>query len=174
MIPTRLLVLQRLQSLLETLEFRGETLDMTGKITRGRSIVGDDVQPAPAALHIIEAPRPDFASYAGEDAFMRKDSMTLMIQGRAIDDKLNPGDEAYWLAAAVEKRLSRITAIKSNGSGNPAFPEHWMLGKLITGLEVASSVVRPPEDKVSQWAFFFLVLRVGIAVDIAQPYTDGP
>lgn len=172
LIPKRLLVLQRLTDLLQTVEFRGQVLDLTGKVTRGRNIIGDEVEPDPAALHIIEAPRPDFALYAGEDAFMRKDNMMLMIQGRAVDDKLVPGDEAYYLAAAVEQRLARVTAIKSGG--RPAYPEHYMLGDLITGLEVAPSVVRPPEDKVSKWAFFFLVLRVGIAVDIGEPYTSVP
>lgn len=171
MTPTRLLVVQRLCTLLETLEYQGQPIDLTGKVTRGRNIVGEEV--AAPALSIIEAPRPDFASFAGEEHFMRKDNMILMIQGRAVDDKLLAGDNAYWLAAAVEQRLSRITAEKSNGMG-AQFPEHYMLGKLITGLEVAPPVVRPPEDKVSQWAFFFLVLRVGIAVDIRSPYTAAP
>lgn len=170
MTPTRLLVVQRLCTLLETLEFKGQPLDMTGKVSRGRNILGEEV--AAPALSIIEAPRPDFASFAGEEHFMRKDNMILMIQGRAVDDKLLPGDEAYWLAAAVEQRLSAITATKKHGS--PEFPEHHLLGNLITGLEIAPPVVRPPEDKVSQWAFFFLVLRVGIAVDTRSPYTAAP
>ena len=169
-IPKRLLVLQRLCTLLETLEIDGEIVDMTGKVTRGRNIIGEEIE-APA-LAILEAPRPDFASYSGEEAFMRKDHMILLIQGRAIDDKLLPGDKAYYLAAAVEQRLSLIVKTKPNG--NPQYPEHHMLGNLITSLEVAPPVVRPPEDKVSQWAFFFLVLRVGIAVDISAPYTSTP
>lgn len=169
-IPTRLVVVQRLCSLLETVEFKGESLDLEGSVFRGRNIFGDESK-APA-LSILEAPRPDFATYAGEEQFMRKDSMILMIQGRAIDDKLNPSDNAYWLSAAVEQRLSRVTAVKSGG--RPLFPEDYLLGNLITSMEVAPPVVRPPEDKVSSSAFFFLVLRVGIAVAISDPYTPVP
>lgn len=168
LVPKRLLVLKRLCTLLEELEVDGAIVDMSGKITRGRNIMGEEVQ-APA-LSILEAPRPEFATYAGEEHFMRKESMLLMIQGRAVDDKLNPGDPAYYLEAAVEKRLSMIIAEKSGG--RPLYPEHHMLGKLITSMEVAPPVVRPPEDKVSASAFFFLVLRVGIAVDISEPYTQ--
>ncbi len=176
MIPTRLLVVQRLCTLLEEIQFDGTTLDLTGKVTRGRNIIGDEVKPTvlnPVVLNVLEAPRPDFATYSGEDAFMRKDSMILMIQGRAMDDKLLPGDSAYYLAAAVEQRLSRVMAVNQR-SGMPKYPEHHLLGNLITGMEVAPPVVRPPEDKVSAWAFFFLVLRVGIAVDISEPYTAAP
>lgn len=173
MTPTRLLVVQRLCSLLEELEVNGAYVDMVGKVFRGRNIIGEEVQ-APA-LAILEAPRPDFATFAGEEHFMRKDSMLLMIQGRADDDKLNPSDNAYWLAAAVEQRLSRVIAQKKSGmNGGGEFPEHYMLGNLITKMEMAPPVVRPPEDKVSRWAFFFLVLRVGVAVDIRSPYTLTP
>lgn len=169
-IPTRLLVCQRFDALLSNLTVKGAPLDLTGKIIRGRSVIGDETRPP--ALSILESPRPDFATYAGEDWSWRKDKLMLLIQGRAEDDKLNPGDEAYWLEAAVEEKLYRVVATKPNG--NPLYPDDYMLGGLITGLEVAPPVVRPPEDKTSASAFFFLVLRVGIAVEIGKPYTEVP
>ncbi len=170
-IPTRLLVVQRLCTLLETLEYKGQALDLTGKVFRGRNILGDT--DGAHTLAILESPRPDFALYAGVDLEARKDKLTLLIQGRAPDDKLYPGDSAYWLCAAVEERLGLIVQTSSK-SGRAVYAEQYMLGNLITDLEIAPPVVRPPEDKVSSSAFFFLVIRVGIAVEIGKPYTEVP
>lgn len=173
LIPTRLLVLQRLTELLEgPLTVEGVEVDMTGAVFRGRNLVGEERKAGPV-LSILEAPRPDVASYAGENAFMSSDRWTLLITGMTGDDKINPGDPAYYLCAAVQQRLHRIVAVKGT-SGTPLYPEHYMLGKSITGLEVAPPVVRPPDDKVSSSAFFFLPVRVGIAVNYGEPYTSVP
>lgn len=172
MTPTRLLVMQRLCALLEEtpLVVNGKSTDLTGAVVRGRNIIGEEQKPLPM-LSILEAPRPDVASFAGEEGFMRHDKWTLLIQGRALDDKLNPSDNAYWLEAAVEERLSQIMATKRSGS--PEFPAVYMLGGLITTFEIAPPVVRPPDDKVSAAAYFFLPIRVGIAVNVGSPYTSG-
>lgn len=171
-IPTRLLVIQRLCDLLtsEPLEVHGVMVNLTDKVLRGRSVIGDDV--ATPTLAILESPRADFAVYSGEEEIGRKDNLTLLVQGRIDQDMLTPGDEAYWFAAAIEERLSRVLEVKPS-NGRPLYPEHYMLGNLITKLEVAPPVSRPPEDKASATAFFFLVLRVGIAVEIGKPYTDA-
>ena len=170
-IPTRLLILQRLQALLEgPLVFKEQPLPMEGKVFRGRNILGDES--AGQSLSILEAPRPDFAYFAGEEKMMRKDKLTLLIQGRTPDDKLNPCDNAYYLCAAVEERLNRVIAERSAGRDGGLYPEHYLLGNLITDMEVAPPVVRPPEDKVSSSAFFFLAVRVGIAGEIGRPYTQ--
>lgn len=171
LIPTRLLVLRRLQALLEgPLLVEGEAVDLFGAVFRGRNLIGEERKPLPA-LSVLEAPRPDMADYAGENSFMRKDRWTLLITGMVQDDKLNPSDPAYHLCAAVEERLGRVVAIAPQ-SGKPLYPEHYMLGNLITGLEVAPPVIRPPDDKVSATAFFFLPIRVGIAVPVGRPYTS--
>ena len=170
-IPTRLLVMQRLQKLLETTyDVDGRIIDTTGRVTRNRNLTGEEVKDD--ALSILEAPRPDFAVFAGEGEGWRKDNLTILIQGRVLDDKLQPGDNGYWFAAAVEQRLCRITEEKSQGREGGMYPEHYMLGGTITKLEIAPPVVRPPEDKVSAMAFFFLAVRLGIAVKIGEPYTS--
>ena len=137
---------------------------------RGRHVIGNEQTPLPA-LAILEAPRPDVADYADEEAFMRHDKWTLLIQGRALDDKLNPSDTAYWLEAAVEERLSQVIATKSSGTAK--YPAVYMLGGLVTSFEIAPPVVRPPDDKVSAAAYFFLPIRVGIAANVGSPYTSG-
>jgi hypothetical protein len=169
-IPTRLLIMQRLTALLETLVINGVETDLTKFVFRGKNLVGDERADGPS-LSILESPRPDIASFAGEEAFARKEWWTLLITGMTKDDRVNPYDPAYYLQAAVDERLNRVIAIKSNGSGSPLYPEHHLLGGLITGLEVAPPVIRPPEERVSSTAFFFLPIRVGVAVQFGKPYT---
>ncbi len=170
-IPTRLLVQQRLAELLETLvDADGLEINMAGAVFRNRTLIGSEANLLPC-ISILESPRPDIATYAGEEAFARLDNLTLLITGMVEDDLENPGDEAHLFVAAVEARLSRILGPLRTGGRGPEFPEHFMLGDLITKLEIAPPVVRPPEDKVSKTAFFFLPIRVGIAVKIGDPYT---
>src|SRR5690606_11541926 len=96
---------------------------------------------------------------------------TLLIQGIAEDDKANPGDAAYYLAAAVEAQLAKLTAMKP-GRPVPLYPDDHLLGGLVTGIEIAPPLVRPPEKEVSSTAYFFLPLLVGVAVAPGQPYTS--
>lgn len=170
-IPIRLAILQALTAHLERITpGAGYQHDLSGKVFRGMNLIGADRRDLPA-LSILEAPRPDIAIFAGDWSEMRYDQWTLLIQGMAQDDKRNPSDPAYYLCADVEQQLSRITATRP-ATGNPAYPQEHLLGGLITGLELAPPVVRPPEDKVSTTAFFFLPVRVGVAVDTGRPYTS--
>lgn len=173
-IPTRLLVLKRFTELLETtLIVDGTPVDMAGAVFRGRNLIGEERKGGPV-ISVLEAPRPDVAAYAGENAFSMSEKWTLLITGMIEDDPINKGDPAHYFCAAVQERLSRVVAVKRN-SGNPEYPEHHMLGNLITSMEVAPPVVRPPDDKVSSsTAFFFLPVRVGIAVNLTEPYTSVP
>lgn len=173
--PTRLLVLQRLGAVIENTSWpTEEDLDATlqNKVFRGRNLSGEEDKPWPI-VSIIEAPRPDIGVYAGEDMFMRQDRWTLLINGIILDDKLHPTDAAYHLCAAVEMSLGRIIA-KKPGSGRPLYPDEHMLGDLISSFEIAPPVIRPPSDKASAAAFFFLPVRVGIATPVGQPYTPVP
>lgn len=172
-IPLRLLILQRLvEHLYGLTEADGYHFTLTDKnVHRGRSILGAESavsRETRAVVSIIEAPRPDIAAYAGEWNEARHDMWTLLIQGQTFTD-LRDSDQAYFLCADVEQHLSRITAVRAE-TGNPVYPDVFNLGGLITSLEIAPPVVRPPEDRVSTAAFFFLPVRVGIAVKVGEPY----
>lgn len=172
--PKRLLVVKRLCDLLETepMEVDGKTYNMKGAVWRGRNILGEEIKPLPA-ISVLESPRPDFAIYAGEDE-ARRDNMTLLVTGLIESrDKYNPSDAGYWFHAAVEERLSRVADVKP-GSGNPKYPEHYMLGDLLSSFDVGAPVVRPPDDKTRSCAYFFLPIRVGIATLVTEPYTQVP
>jgi hypothetical protein len=172
LVPTRLLVLQRLQSVIETVTpgQTAESYNLTGKVFRGRMLIGEEVKPLPA-VSLIEAPQTDAnAVFTRDYQQARKDMWNLFVQGIVADDPTNPCDAAYNLCAAVEMRLARITAVDNN-SGNALYPQDYLLGNLISDLEIMAPVVRPPEKTVSGSAFFFLPLRVGVAVPVGTPYT---
>lgn len=173
LIPTRLLILQRLQALLEGITDlgNGETIDLSKSVYRGRILLGAEV--STPCLSILEAARPDASvDMRGDFDEWRAEGWTLLLQGMIADDPFNPTDRAYWLQAAVEKRLSRIVA--DNDFATPAWPENFMLGNLINKFEIGPPVVRPPEDKVSATGFFFQPVRVGISGRIDEPYTTVP
>lgn len=173
MIPTRLLILRRIAELLATISDIGlpEQVDMADKVFRGRVLFGADVKPLPM-LSILEAPRPDVAAdHKGDWDEWRTEGWTLLVQGVIEDDIANPTDNAYFLEAAVEQKLAEINA--TNDFGQPADPDVFMLGGLINRLEIGPPVVRPPENNPSASGFFFLPIRVGIAVDLSSPYTAG-
>ena len=171
-IPTRLLILRRLTALLEEIVYQdelGNDVSLQGKVFRGRILLGEESKPP--LLAILEAARPDpHTGYVGDENDTHHDMWPILVQGIIEDDIENPTDPAYFMAAAVEAQLSKIIAVDAN-TGHPSFPQHKDLGGLITALEIMPPVVRPPEDKVSAKAFFFLPIRMGIAISSDQPYT---
>jgi hypothetical protein len=167
--PKRLAVLIRLQALMGQISTAdGDAFDMVGKVHRNRLLFGADVVNDPPLLSIIEAPRSDTAFFGGEDSINRADKWTLMIQGLVADTKRDDdADNAYFLVQDVERRLARITDVKG-GSGMPKFPGDYMLNGMISAVEIAPPVVRPPEAGVSDNMFFYLPIRVSIGVKIGE------
>lgn len=166
--PKRLQILIALQQLLQTISVsNGAAFDMQGRVYRGRLLFGADVSDDPPALSVIEAPRAEYADFGGDDRDHRKDQWTLMIQGIVADDKTErTTDDAYYLCQDVERCLHKLQQKKPSGS--PLFPEFHMLGGKITSVEIAPPVIRPPEAQVSSHTFFYLPIRVGVAVEIGE------
>lgn len=177
-IPSRLAILTALCNVLAN-PTPGEDGDTFGvlKVYRGRAILGDDIKVDPNCLAVIESPISDpSVQYVGDGYEMRRDKLTLLIQGRAPDSMNDSADLAeqssdiaYYLESAVESRLARVQV--TNHQGDPLYPSDFQLGGLIIDLEIGAPVVRPPEAKLSATAFFFLPVRVGIAKQSDQPYT---
>lgn len=171
--PKRLQVLLALRDLLGGIRVaEGAAFDvMPDAVHVNRLLFGQDVinqSYGGVTLSIVEAPRPDFAQFAGENNIESVDKWTLMIQGITPDDK-SPDTEhlPYYLVQDVQRRMRRIMEVKE-GSGSKRYPEHYMLGGKITTVEFAPPVVRPPEMQVSSHAFFYLPIRLGIAVEIGE------
>jgi hypothetical protein len=167
--PKRLAVIIALQNLLSHISTdNGDAFDMIGKVFRNRILIGADITGDPPALAIIEAPRPDIAIFAGEENEARKDMWTIMIQGIVADDRTDvTTDDAYFLCQDVERRLKRIMATKPQ-SGSPEFKEDYLLGGMITSVEIAPPVIRPPEAGIANNSFFYLPIRLGIAAKIGE------
>lgn len=166
--PKRLAVITRLVEVLEQISTEdGDAFTMAGRVYRNRILIGADVTDKPPVLAIIESPRAEPGIFAGEGKEARRDSWTIMIQGITADDRKNSGDDVYYLCQDVERRLLRISATKGH-SGNPRYPDVHLLGGMITAIEIAPPVIRPPEAGVANNSFFYLPVRLGMAAEIGE------
>ncbi len=68
-------------------------------------------------------------------------------------------------------RLARLIQMDPR-TGTPTFPDEHFLGSLISGLTIGQGVVRPPDEKVSPKAFFYIPLVVELSTDVSNPYAD--
>jgi hypothetical protein len=166
-IPYRLKVMKALQELIAGASTAdGYAFDLADKVYRNRVLIGAEITDRPPAVAIVEAPRADIATFAGEEAAFRKDYWTIMIQGIAADNRKSTEDDIYYLCQDVERRLNRMQAETRNG--NPEYKEHYLLGGMITSVEIAPPVIRPPEAGVANNAFFYLAIRLGMAAKIGE------
>lgn len=171
--PTRLLILERLTTLLEGVNRDG--FNLAGGVLRGKNIIGQDPFRNGNRDHIvamIESPRADAAvDYRADWREMRSDGWVILLQGIVKDDNTPTApDRAYWLQAAVEEQLSRILATDPS-NGDPKYPDDFNLGGLISHIEIGPPVVRPPEDILSASAFFFQPIRLTVPQLVTKPYT---
>ena len=174
MISKKLLAMQRLTTHLEAIAFTSTfagtgDVNLAGKVYRGRTVFGDEVQPP--FLAILEQPRQLLPETAGDGKLARKDQWQLLIQGFAVDYKLNPTDPAYELLAHVEMRLARIVAQKTNGGG-AAYPAEFRLGNIVESTRFQNPIVRPPDNDVSDTAYFYMPVTFEIVTDMISPFIE--
>ncbi len=162
--PQKLLVLKALTTLLEGVTPTAPTIqpalsNLNGRVFRGRARFGDN--DPDVMLSILESPRPQSLVYT--DAEQASHGMwSLLIQGWCPDDKDNPSDSLYFFLEDIERRLDRITA-EAQATGYPKYPEHYMLGGLITQFVRGQGTVRPPTENISSKSFFYIPVQVGLA-----------
>jgi hypothetical protein len=127
---------------------------------RGKSIVS--AKEVEDCLSILEAPRPAFASYAGEN-IVAKGAWTLLLQGWPKDDKDHPSDPAYYLSEAVHKHLAEV--IRQPSDGTQRDDPLYLFGHDIGSMIIGEPVVRPPEEGASRLAMFYIPLIVEVTTD---------
>jgi hypothetical protein len=174
--PIALAALKALTAHLEGIKpTNGYDFDLQGRVFRGRVRFGHG-EPLPM-LSILEAPRPEdglLLPVAGESSRHSAREWGLLVQGWAVDDPENPTDPAYYLMAAVERRLSDMVAVKA--SGQPVDPAAYLLGRTTAGktristATIGPGLVRPPQEGISDTAFFYLPVSLQRTVDPANPY----
>lgn len=142
------------------------TTDLSGSVVRGVLTIGSD-RKVPL-LAINEPPTPTDSLFADAGATKKKEVWRLLLQGFAEADENNSNDPAYLLKAITEQRLSRLV---EETQGRHTFPEGKAFAKLVIAkLKVHQGVVRPPDDKVSPTAFFYIPLTIEMGTDICNPY----
>lgn len=141
--------------------------DLRKSVFTGKMIFGTEV--AYPAVAILEASQMIPGLFAGEGGQKRKDELQLLVQGFSNADNTveDPTSPAYQLMAAVETRLARINAMKG---GVVHYPDDYLLGGLLTKFMINKGVVRPPEEKVSAKAYFYLPVIAHLSVEVANPY----
>ncbi len=179
--PFRLRVMMALTDVLEGISISGGYKhDMAGSVFRGRNIFGDaggdeeGGDPIPM-ISILEAPIAPEQIRPPEESSKSTGLWDLLIQGFVEDDKVNPTDPAYRLAADCTKALAiaknATSAARHTGgkpqpimgirapNGNPA----------ILDIYIGAPVCRPP-DEVSGKAYFWLGITFKLAENLESPY----
>lgn len=155
----KLEIMQALTALLEGTD----GYDLTGRVYRGRKTVSE--YDALESMSILEAPRESPADGVGYERESRKlFAWRVNVQGWPREDTLHPSDPAYLMAAAVEERLARISAcqpVSSTGNGgDPVYPDDYLLGRRVHSVDVGDSIVVPPTEGLSKFAFFYIPLTI--------------
>lgn len=171
MVSRQLDILRALTAHLEGMTVAGGYgFNMQGRVFRGVMQWGAEM-PLPC-IGIVEAPVPDERPRtAGHERAFRAEDWVLLVQGWVEDDAIHPTDPAYELKAAVEQRLAEVIAIDDR-KGSPMFPSAYRLGNRINGLTIGPGVVRPPQEKVSAKAFFYLPIVPNVALTPTAPFVS--
>lgn len=168
----RLAVLKALTTHLETEVSiaNGYQHDLVGRVLRGRMLFTDhDSVPM---VSLLEALNPDrFPRRAGNEdnisSPIHHEKWILLAQGWVADDKVNPTDPAYPLMADVKKAFAKL----AQGPDHRNLGQHpsYLLGGLITGIEIEPGTVRPPDEN-SSLAYFYMRLILKFSEDTRDPY----
>lgn len=163
--PTRLRVLIGLTDVLKGItRAEGYAFDIGENVYRGILNYGDE-EKGKTFLSIIEPPAPpDQQPLPGEGGTDLTGDWDLVIQGFTPEDRMNPSDPAQYLLADIKRALGLHR--RANGRGNR--PYFGMPGTVLD-IQVGAGTVRPP-DELSISAYCYLLVRLKIAEDTADPY----
>jgi hypothetical protein len=170
--PLRLQIQKNLSDLLRTISpANGYVFDFSGaedsddnRVFRGRSIFGDG-DPVPM-ISILESPIPLDQLPVPDGSGFGQGGWELVLQGFVDDDKNNPTDPAHVALADVRKCLAIEAKKLSLMDDDNSFLG---LPRIITGVNIGTGVVRPP-DEVSAKAYFWLLIVLELVEDITDPY----
>ncbi len=169
--PLRLAVLKKLTSLIETVTVaNGYLYDLNGSVFRGRTTFGE-TDPIPL-ISLLEGESPEPVNLAGANNNQRERLWSIILQGWVDNDHANPSDNAYKLAAEVERCIGQINAV--NKQGDASVPEWYRLGGAlqVTKFVIGAPVVRPPSEGIEKHATFYMPLLIGLAEKAGEPYPN--
>jgi len=165
----KLIIMRRLTAMIESVtDFsyvdeegvtRSVTYDLTGRVYRGRKTVS--VVDAKDAVSILEAPRSIVGDPAGLEGVLRGEPWTLNIQGWPVEDRENPSDPAYVMAAAVRQRLSSLIAV-SRETGEAVNSDEFRFGNIVNSVAFGATIVVPPTEGLSAVTFWYIPLIISL------------
>lgn len=168
----RLTVLKRLCEFLsqEVSEANGYKHSLENAVFRGRMFsTNNDPLPMVTILENIDPDRHPGRAGGENQHAMTNENWVLLVQGWAVDDKVNPCDTAYELMADVRKALAKLKQRPNPVTGGPENPEY-LLGGLIAGMTMEPGIARPPIEQVSSKAFFWMRVVLKFVEDPNDPY----
>ena len=157
----RLQVLKALTAALEEITIaNGYQHDVAG-VYRGRLVLTED--DGLPALTIVEPPQFADTLEVPRGNAVSEVKLTVLIQGFVDDDRNHPTDPAYRLLGDVQKRLAEEKR-RNRGFDILGFAERVM------SLEIGQGVVRPPDELVSDTAFFWLPVTLTFVERLHDPF----
>jgi hypothetical protein len=167
-VPLRLRILQAISELLASISpANGYVSDLSGpgQVVRGRLLIGArEILPM---VSLIEPPLAIEPERAAIDNPFSHGDWDILVQGWVADDKENPTDPAYVLAADVRKALV-LEKLKPPPPGTRTADILGMDGAVVD-FRLGAPVVRPP-DEISAKACFYLLVTLNIAEDMTAPF----
>lgn len=133
------------------------------RVFRGRAGFGDN-DPLPM-ISILE--HPDALAQMlklEQEHTPAKGDWVLLVQGFVREDPENPTDPAHAFAADAVRALAEASRDKYNllglGGQRPC----------VSDIAWTRPVVRPPDDEISSFAFFYLRLTLTLVEDLKNPF----
>lgn len=159
----RLKVVKALTAALEEITVaNGYQHDLAGRVSRGRmTFTEEDTLPF---LSVMEPPENPDQLITPTGSAVAETKLPLLIQGFADDDRDNPTDPAYRLLGDVQMRLAKE---KVHGPGIGMFG--FQKGRVMA-LDMGRGVVRPPDELVSDTAFFWLPVTLTLGENFNDPF----
>lgn len=148
----------------------GYTHDLTGRVHYGKPIFGAETEVPFLSLGSPPKLLPVRAMGESDGKLRRVITWELMLQGFVSDNKRDPLQPADDLLTEVELRLSEVI---SEESGRPTHPSIFRLAnRAVKDFRIGQGVSRPPTEKVSPTAFFYLPLEIVFMHDLSKPFGE--
>ena len=168
--PFRLRVMKALSALIEAVEVDmiddtgAAVTSLQGRVFRGREQFGEN-DPLPM-VSLLEPPMAIEGVRVQSDNTKWSGEWDILVQGWVLDDKDNPCDPAYTLAALVRQALATEKKKQPRGQRGADYLGE---GLLVEELRIGAPVVRPA-DFPSTNACFYLLITLKIVEDILNPF----
>jgi len=166
--PFRLRTLEGLTKCLENISIaNGYTVDLAGKVFRGRLVFGEG-DPLPL-ISIIEPPLPIDQIRSPQQSDASSGEWDLLVQGFLADDKTHPTDPAHVIMADVRKALANERKKRGPRNGPTIFGQSIKDKNVVEDIFIGPGVVRPA-DEVSMYAYFYMTITLKVVESLDLPY----